>query len=109
MDSSRFSLPPLLTRVSANAPAVFEPANTLLLTYCSSRNQATYGLFLTLLVAGWVEGRRRRPQPETDMLWGVGYLTRTIPSVGVFWTCAGNRASYEKASYWLSSSRIVLT
>jgi hypothetical protein len=95
--------------MSNNDSAVAEAAITHLLKDCTSRNQATYVLFLGLLVAGWDGGRRRRPQPETDLLWGVGYLTRTIPWVGVFWTCVGNRASYEKASYWLNSSNIVLT
>lgn len=52
----------------ANVPAVAELAETLLLKYCCSRNWATYALFLALLVAGWVEGRLRRPEPETDLL-----------------------------------------
>ena len=55
-----------------NVPAVAEPAQTCLLKYCTSRNQATYALFLTLLVAGWDGGRRRRPQPATDfVIWRV--------------------------------------
>ena len=47
--------------MSVNASEVAEPAETLLPTYCYSRNQATYVLFLTLLAAGWDEGRLRRP------------------------------------------------
>ena len=54
--------------VSDNDSAVAEPAKILLLKYCCSRNRTTYGPSLTLLPAGWVGGRRRRPQPETDML-----------------------------------------
>ena len=53
--------PCVLDNRSHNAPAVSEPANTHLLKYCCSRNQATQGLFLTLPAAGWVGGRRRRP------------------------------------------------
>ena len=56
--------------VSANDWAVSEPAKTILLKYFYSRNQATYGLFHVRLVAGWDGGRRRRPQPETDLAWG---------------------------------------
>jgi hypothetical protein len=55
------SLPEWLLAISPNVPAVSEPAETLLPTYCSSRGQAIYVLFLTMCVAGWVEGRLRRP------------------------------------------------
>jgi hypothetical protein len=57
-----------------NAPAVAEPAKALLLKYCTSRNQATYVLFLGLLVAGWDGGRVRGRSRQTALLWEVGTL-----------------------------------
>jgi hypothetical protein len=56
------------TVMPVNVPAVAEPAKTSVLKYCCFRNQATLFCSSPLLVAGWVEGRRRRPEPATDFV-----------------------------------------
>jgi hypothetical protein len=60
--------------MASNAPAVSEPAKTYLLTYCYSRNQATYVLFLTVFSAGWLGGRRQAAEGGTRFVSNLGFI-----------------------------------